>query len=148
MAQQPSSSGIKVGWLYSLLCVVPTLVGVAIYTAARKIVPLPLHDLMNHFGLLELRSDEIVSWFDSNAVTKVIRDSLPHALWTFALTAFVLLATRNMPRTVQRTYLGLAYVLVLVLETSVGTFDLIDLASATCAMLLAAVTIWAIKNPD
>lgn len=148
MVGKMSGSGIKAGWLYSLLCVAPTLLGIAIYMAARKVVPVPLHDLMTQVGLLDLRSDHIVSWFDSNTVTRVIRDSLPHALWAFALTAFVLLATRHMPRTAQWVYLGLAYALIVLLETSVGTFDLIDLAGATCAVLIATFAICGIKTID
>lgn len=143
-----NGSGLKAGWLYSLLCIAPTLVGVAIYMAARKVVPVPLHDLMTHVGLLDLRSDHIVLWFDSNTVTRVIRDSLPHTLWAFALTAFVLLATRHMPRTAQWTYLALVYALIVLLETSVGTFDLIDLAGATFAVLLATFAIHGIKSID
>lgn len=143
-----SRSGIKASWLYILLCIAPTLVGLVIYMVARKIVPAPLHELMTSVGLLELRDDHIVSWFDSNTVTKVIRDSLPHALWAFALTAFVLLATRHMPRTAQWAYLGLSYTLIVLLETSVGTFDLIDLAGATCAVLLATFAIHGIKTID
>lgn len=146
MAQLTSSSDMKARWLYSLLCVVPTLVGIAIYMMARKILPVPLHDLMTHFGLFALRSDDIMSWFDSNTVTKIIRDSLPHALWAFALTAFVLLTTCNMPRKARWAYLLLTYALIVALEMFVGTFDSLDLIGATCAVLVAAGVTSTLKN--
>jgi len=113
------------------LCIIPLVAGVWLYGVARATVPQPLHEFMALVGFDDTQNVRLLDWFDRNWLAIVIRDSLPHGLWAFALGAFVVLSTLGMGSQMRQGYMWLVYALIVVLEVSVGVFDVIDLALAT-----------------
>lgn len=123
------------------LVISPLIVGGAVYLFLRPQPPQALIFLSDccrqYFGLILV--DQKILFLDKNWNWLIY--NLSDGLWAFSLVSFVLLSTQNNNTKVKQCYLFLCILMMLMLETTIGTFDWFDLLAMTIGSCLSLATI-------